>query len=110
MIHKSLNLALKLPGNNTIDPPAGADKYTNLAGFISPLLNIAFYVGMFLVFYFLVWGAFQYMMAGGNKEELAKARSRITWAIVGLMIILLAFSITKFAAEIFPPGIGGLPF
>lgn len=105
-------LAIKLPGGNeVISPPELQTKgFTNLASFISPLLNIAFYIAVFLAFYFLVWGGFQYITAGGKKEELAKARSRISWALIGLIVIFLAFFIAKFAAEIFTPKIGGLPF
>lgn len=81
-----------------------------LGDLISVFLNIVFYAAGFLAFYYLVWGAFSYIMAQGKKEELAKARARITWAIVGLMIILLSFFIAKFVGEIFKPRIGGLPF
>lgn len=77
---------------------------------LSPLLNIIFYIAVFLTSYWLIWGTFQYILARGNKEDLAKARSRITWALVGLMIVFLAYFIAKFASEIFPPGKGGLPF
>lgn len=109
---KSIQLALKLPGGNEIPQPKElTDKgFVDLASFISPLLNIVFYIAVFLAFYFLVWGAFQYILASGHKEELAKARARITWALVGLLIVFLAYFIAKFGAEIFPPTQGGLPF
>lgn len=73
-----------------------------LADVLSGLLNIAFYIGAFMAFYWLLWGAFQYILSSGKKEELAKARSRITWAIIGLMVILMAYLITTFAAQILP--------
>jgi len=85
-------------------------QFKTLGDFISGLLNIAFFIAVFLAFYYLVWGAFQYMMAGGNKEDLAKARARITWALIGLVVVILAYLIATYAAEIFPPGRGGLPF
>ncbi len=110
MIHKSLNLALQLPGGNTIDPPADLKKFVDLGSLLTPLLNIIFYIAVFLAFYYLVWGAISYIMAQGKKENLAKARARITWAIIGLMITLLAFSIAKYASEVFKPTTGGLPF
>lgn len=104
-------LALTLPGFSPIPTPPGLKSgFVDLASFISPLLNIAFYIAIFLAFYWLVWGAFEYIMAQGNKENLAKARARITWALIGLMVILLAFFIAKFASEIFPPKPGGVPF
>ncbi|MBI2019654.1 hypothetical protein HYS95_03240 [Candidatus Daviesbacteria bacterium] len=84
--------------------------FNNLADFISPLLNIAFYAAAFLAFFWLAWGAYAYIMAQGKKEDLAKARARITWALIGLVFVVLAFSITKFVSEIFGPTTGGLPF
>lgn len=106
-------LALKLPGGNTVDSldPVNT-RFPDLASLISLLLNIVFYAAGFLAFYYLVWGALSYIMAQGNKENLAKARARITWAIIGLIIVLLAFLIARFATEIFPPspGRGGVSF
>ena len=105
-------IALTLPGGNAVTQPneLTTKGFTNLASFISPLLNIVFYIVTFVAFYFLVWGAFAYLMARGSKEDLAKARARITWAIVGLIVVFLSYSIAKFGAEIFPPTKGGLPF
>ena len=104
-------LTLNLPGGNTVSPPADLNQnFQNLGSLISPLLNIFFYVAAFLAFFWLVWGAFAYIMAQGQKENLAKARNRLTWAIMGLMVVLLAYFIARFVGEIFRPGIGGLPF
>lgn len=104
-------LSLKLPGGNEIlQPKELTDKgFGDLASLLTPILNIAFYVAAFATFYFLVWGAFQYMLAQGKKEDLAKARGRITWAIIGLMVVFLSYFIAKFWAEIFTPK-GGVPF
>ncbi|MBI4035691.1 hypothetical protein HY383_01955 [Candidatus Daviesbacteria bacterium] len=113
MIHNTVvKIALKLPGGNEVPQPPELTNlgFNNLASLISGLLNIVFYLAVFFAFYWLVWGAFQYILAQGKKEELGKAKARITWALIGLIVILLAFIITKFAAEIFPPSKGGLPF
>lgn len=104
-------LALKLPGFDALASPVPSLKpeFKDLASLISPVLDIIFYVAMFLAFFWLVWGAFAYILAQGNKENLAKARARLSWAIIGLMVVLLAFFIAKFVSEIFGPK-GGLPF
>ena len=85
----------------------------NLGALISGFLNIALYLGAFMAFFWLVWGAFQYILASGKKEELAKARSKITWALIGLVVIFSAFLIANFAGHIFVGTSaikGGLPF
>ncbi len=111
MIHNTIKIALTLPGGNTVGNPPNFDpKLTDLASIISGFLNIALYLAIFMAFYWLVWGSFQYILAQGKKEDLAKARSRITWALIGLAVIFSAFFIAKFAAQVLPPGNGGLPF
>lgn len=106
-------LALKLPEFGQIDNPPGlifsGDK-ANLGAVLTSLLNIVFYIAAFLAFYWLVWGAFAYLMASGQKENLAKARAKITWALVGLLVVFMAYFIARFAAEVFTPGTGGTPF
>ena len=105
-----MKIALTLPGNSPLPAPSGLKpEFVDLASFISPLLNLTFYLATFLAFYWLIWGSFQYMLAKGDKEGLAKARARITWALIGLMIIFAAYFIAKYASEIFPPIRGGLP-
>ena len=111
MNHKSIQLALTLPGSLPIPNPSGLkSEFVDLGSFLSPFLNIVFYIVIFLAFYWLLWGAFQYILASGNKESLAKARSRITWALIGLVVVFSSFLIARYAANIFKPGIGGLPF
>ncbi|MBI2596657.1 hypothetical protein HYW41_00690 [Candidatus Daviesbacteria bacterium] len=113
---KSIQLALQFPGGQTIEPNPNIPglgslkpEFKDLASFISPLLNIVFYVAVFLAFFYFVWGAWAYIFASGNKENLAKARARIMWALIGLMVVFSAFFIAKFASEILTPK-GGLPF
>lgn len=84
-------------------------KNATLGTFLSELFIIAIYIAAFMAFIWLVWGAFQYIVAGGNKENLAKARSRITWAIVGLLLTLIAFLVAQFAAQIIIRKPGNIP-
>lgn len=98
--------SLKLPGEQIIPsilPAKSAIDQATFGGILSPLLNIFFLIAFVLMFVWFVWGIFQYIFAGGDKEKLAKARSRITWAIVGFCVVILAFTIQKYAKEIFPP-------
>ena len=44
----------------------------------------------------ILWSGFQWMTAGGNTETIPKARQSIINAVIGLVIILAAYSITYF--------------
>ena len=48
-----------------------------------------------VIIYFLI-GAFFYIKAGGNKEEVERARNMINHAIIGFIILMLAFLIIQF--------------
>lgn len=98
---------LKDPGLNSL----GFKLFSNtndatLGKLVSAFFNLFFYIFVFLTFFWLVWGIFQYIAAGGEKQKLAEARSRITWAIVGLLIISVALLVAQFAAEILKPKFG----
>lgn len=103
-------VALKLPGStgNVGDPYNTLGNIGSLGGFLGGtstnygLYDIILWISMVLMFSWMIWGVFQYLFAGGDKEGLAKAKSRITWAIVGFVIIVLAYTIQKYAKEIFP--------
>ncbi len=109
-----MKLALTLPGFSPIPQPSGlkpefTNNTANLASILTPLLNIIFFLAAFVSFYYVIWGAYSYITAQGKKEDLAKARARITWAIIGLIVVLLAFSFSQFIANKFMPQ-GGIPF
>ena len=107
-----MKISLTLPGGNSVDNPTDfKPQFTDISSIISELLNIAFYIAAFLAFYWLVWAAFQYILASGNKESLAKARERIKWALIGLAVIFASFSLAQLGGEIFKGVLkGGLPF
>lgn len=106
------NIALKLPGIDTpISPPPNFDpthKFTDLGSVISATLEVVFIIAFFLTFIWMVWGAFHYIFAGGDKEQLAKARSRIITAVIGLLLIAISFALAQFVQQILSPA-GGTP-
>lgn len=101
-------LALTLPGGKVIYDPQS--RFNNLGEFISGLYQVIFYVSLALALYWLTWGIFEYIFAGGDKEKLASGRKKITWVIVGLMFILLAFLIAQFAGQVLLPEGSNQPF
>ena len=48
---------------------------------------------LFLIF---LWAGFLWMTAGGNEEKVGQAKSWITGAVIGLIIILAAYGLTTF--------------
>jgi amino acid transporter len=68
----------------------------DIRAIIIQILNIALgLLGMIMVV-LIVFSGYQWMTAGGNEEQIEKAKKRITNAVIGLVIILAAWTITNF--------------
>lgn len=67
------------------------------SGGISNFLNmliILIYIIAGIVFVFMIlWGAFQFLTSGGNKEALDSARKRIIYALIGIALFAIAFAV-----------------
>ncbi|MDO8498584.1 MAG: hypothetical protein Q7S44_02255 [bacterium] len=84
-----------------ITPPTqGIAPGTSVGTVLSSALTIVFVVAALLVLFMLVIGAFQWITSGGDKEAVGKARGRITSALIGLVILALAFLIVKVVGQI----------
>ena len=67
--------------------------------------------GMFLLLY-LLWGAFDWITSGGEKEKITKAQNKITNAFIGMFLIFVVLVVfVAFAGNslgiISPDGSGG---
>jgi len=79
-----------------------------LGNFITWILDIAFGVGILIVLAMLIWGAYQFMTSGGNKQKLSDARNRMIWSVVGLIVLAASWAITSAIAGILNPGGAGI--
>ncbi len=79
-----------------ITPPPGSGFATgpNAIGTLFGNAIILFLVvaGLTALVY-LLWGAFDWIISGGDKERLVKARQKIRNAVIGLLIIFAALVI-----------------
>lgn len=75
----------------------GKDQFIALAN--TALNLILLVVGVLAVFY-LIYSGFLYITSGGNPDNVKKARAGIINSIVGIIIILAAFVIVRFAVGI----------
>ena len=96
-------LALTLPGGQTIAAPkqvptGGLDKVQTIIG---NALTIMIIVAIILVVVGIVWAGIQWAGSGGDKSKLAAARARLTWAVIGLIVVLVTFFILNFVGYLF---------
>ena len=69
-----------------------ADLETTIINIVQWLLG---FLGLIAVI-FILYGGFVWMTAGGNEEKVAKAKKVISAAVVGLIVVLLAWAIVIF--------------
>lgn len=81
-----------------IEPPKGKG-YADLGNFISNFLILVFSVGLLVVLMMLIWGAFEWITSGGDKEAVGKARNRIINALIGLAVLAVAFALARVAGQ-----------
>lgn len=60
------------------------------------ILNIVIRLGGVVVFIFLIIGGFKYLTAGGDPKKAESAKNTITYAILGLALLILAWFVLQF--------------
>ncbi len=60
---------------------------------ISNATTIIMVFGAIAVIFMFLWGAFEWIVSGGDKEKVASARKRIVQALIGLALLALAYLI-----------------
>src|SRR4030066_1109042 len=80
-----------------------------LGTIISDLVPFIFTVAALTAFLFLLWGGLRYMLARGDPKAVDAARSTVTNAIIGLLIILFSATIYFIVAQMFKIEIFALP-
>lgn len=81
-----------------IAKPSGLG-FSSLTSFITNLLTVAFALAIFAVLVMLIWGSFEWITSGGDKEHVASARNRIINALIGLAVLAVAFALAKVGAN-----------
>lgn len=96
--HEPGHVEISRPQVNT---PTGLQNvgYSTLGDFIQKTLSLAFIVAVIVVLFMLIWGAFEWITSGGDKEAVGKARGRIINALIGLAVLAVAFALFQVAGQ-----------
>lgn len=78
-----------IEGINTL-----GDLINKLVSFLIPLAGII----LFIIF---IWAGYDFMLSQGQPEKLKSAKAKITAGIIGFVLLILAYIITKILASIF---------
>jgi len=89
------------PNDGTVDGIEGPNSGGPLASLIARLWQTMVIIGSILVILYFVWGAIDWLTAGGDENKLKKARGRMTDAFIGLALLVASFAIMKFLEFVF---------
>ena len=98
---------MKLLADNTqqifgkITPPSpiagfiGKDETgaVGISKFLSNLILLIYSIAAIVLIFMLIWGAFEWLTSGGDKEKISAAQKRIINAIIGIILFAVAFAI-----------------
>ncbi len=82
------------PGASAI--PVG---FSTIGDFIGSAMTLAFIFAVLAVLLMMIWGAFEWITSGGDKENVGKARGKIINALIGLAVLAVAFALFKVAGQ-----------
>ena len=80
----------------TIKPPISSipdNPTVALGALISTGIQIFIFVAVVAMLIYLLMGAFEWVVSGGEKEKITKAQLKITNAVVGIVIIIAVLSV-----------------
>lgn len=77
---------IKPPIGNGVDP--SGNLVNPLASLFVSLWRAAIIAGGLALLLYLIWGSFEWLTSGGDKDKLATARGRILNAIVGMALLV----------------------
>ncbi len=67
---------------------------------IANVITLIFTFASVAVVLYFMWGAFEWITSGGDKEKVGNARKKMTTAIVGLLLLSLTFAIMGVISQI----------
>lgn len=93
--------------NNCVQDVSGAKDVATLKcipAIFQLVLNFIFGFAGTVALFFVFFAGFKFLTSGGDPKQVEGARKTLTYAIIGLVVIILSFAIINFIAHTFMPG------
>lgn len=87
--------------NKSYVPGISALGQENIGKLINFLLPYIFGIAGLIMLLYLVWGGFMFMTSHGDQKAVEAARQKITSAIIGFVIIFVAYWLVQLLQMIF---------
>lgn len=106
-------LSIKLPGGEEIAPPAGVPTggEGKLIDILQAFIYLFFIFAIIFALLVLIYSGWLWMTSVGDKQKIASAKQRMTYALVGLIVVFISFFIINFVTGFFNINLlGSIPF
>lgn len=89
-------------GLETIYTPGGqmGGSGATISKLVVPLLANTLILGGLLTFFVILFAGFNFITGAGDKAKVAQAQNTLTYAIMGLVLIVSAYVITLFVSSL----------
>ncbi len=67
---------------------------------IQTIIRLIYAAAAVIFVFMLLFSGLQWIMSGGNKEAIAAAKNRLQWAIIGIVVLALAFVIIRILSDV----------
>jgi len=86
--------AYQAQANENYDETFVATKVGDMIGLVLSFIGVLFLI-------LIIYGGISWMTAGGNEQNVEKAKTIIINAVIGLLIVIFAYTITSFIGNQF---------
>jgi len=95
-------LALNLPGGYSVEDPGGF-KFTegNIGDIINALIPYIFALAGLVLLFTLILGGFELLTSAGSPKKIESAKAKLTNAVIGFIIVFVAFWLVQILEVIF---------
>ncbi len=88
-------IPIQVPGGV---PTGGTATFNTI---LQAFITLLFVVGLLLALAYLVWGGINWTTSGGDKQKVQSARNKMIYAIIGLIVLFLAYMVVNLIGSLF---------
>jgi hypothetical protein len=81
-----------------------ADQKGNLGNIIQAVTNVLLFIIGAVSVIMIILGGLKYVLSNGDSSQITSAKNTILYAVIGLIVALLAFAIVNFVLDSFTGG------
>jgi type IV secretory pathway VirB2 component (pilin) len=76
---------------------------TSLEDMITSVINVLLYIAGIIAVIMIIVGGIKYMTSSGDSSGISSAKNTVLYAIIGLVLVILAFAIVNWVVKAFTP-------